>query len=229
MTELVHLETIAEAPNFGDVIFRRIEPFLGRNVLDVGIGIGIFTGRLLARCEKVAGVELVAEFIDIARRRYAGRNLELIQADMGAALPPALAGRRFDTVLWINVLEHIDDDILALRNSHDLLDPGGRLVLVVPDCPWLFNKLDVYGGHFRRYDKAEIASKLERTGFALEHCKSFNMTGILGWFVNGSILRRKYPPKGHVRMFDRLAPWLDALEAFIGPPFGMSIVVVGRK
>ncbi len=230
MTELVHLQTLSEAPHFNDLIFSRVEPFLGRRVLEVGMGMGQFTERLLQRCERVVGIELVEEFLALARRRYQGRErLEIFQADASASLAPLLGDRRFDTVLCMNVLEHIEEDVAALRNFHALLEPGGRVVLIVPDCPWLFNKLDRYGGHFRRYDRAGLQAKLEAAGFSVEHAHSFNMTGILGWFVNGALLRRKYPPVGQVRLFDRLVPWLDRLERWIGPPIGMSILMVGRK
>lgn len=95
MTELVRLETLAEAHHFNDHVFRQVAPYLGRRVLEVGTGIGTFTERLLERCDEVVGIDIVREFVTIARERLRDRpNVEVFEADMGATGTTAATGAR---------------------------------------------------------------------------------------------------------------------------------------
>lgn len=230
MTERLRLETMAEARRFNALLFRRVAPFIGARVLEVGMGIGTFTERLLRRCRSVVGVDVVPEFLAGARERFRdARHLEILAADMGAGIPPALAGRRFDSVVCINVLEHIADDERALAAFFDLLEPGGTLVLLVPQYPWLFNPLDAHDGHHRRYRRRELGAKLARTGFDLLKLGAFNLAGIVGWFVNGTLLRRHDLPQGQMRLYDAVAPVLLGLERLVGPPAGLSVLAVARR
>lgn len=229
MTTMVRLATLSEAQNFNDEVWKRVEPFLGKEILEVGMGIGIFTEKLLSR-GKVFGVDIVPEFVTEARRRLGTRkDLESIVADMGAGLPDSLRGRSFDTIVCMNVLEHIEDDRGTLSRFLGLLKPGGRLVLVVPAHKWLFNPLDSNDGHFRRYEKLELRSRMQEAGFRIVHEGRFNLFGIAGWLVNGTILRRKDLPTGQMGLFDRLAPLLFRIEKLVGPPAGLSLLCVGQK
>ena len=229
MTTMIRLETLSQAKHFNDEVWSRVESFLGSDILEVGMGIGIFTEKLLVR-GKVFGVDIVPEFVTEARRRLGSRkDLESIVADMGAGLPDSLRERSFDTIVCMNVLEHIEDDRGTLSRFLGLLKPGGRLVLVVPAHKWLFNPLDANDGHFRRYEQQELKSRMEEAGFRVKHEGRFNFFGIAGWLVNGTILRRKDLPTGQMGLFDRLAPLLFRLEKLIGPPAGLSLLCVGER
>jgi SAM-dependent methyltransferase len=230
VTTLARLETLAEADHFNQEVFRRVERFIGRRTLEVGTGIGIFTHRLLARCDLVVGVDVVPEFVARCATRFASAaNLELHHAAMGCGVPPPLAGRSFDTIVCMNVLEHIEDDQRTLADLFTLLEPGGRLVLVVPQYPWLYNALDANDGHYRRYRRPGLAARLGTAGFALEHTSRFNLAGIAGWFINGTLLRRRELPNEQMRLYDRLVPWLFRLERLVGPPAGLSLLMVARR
>ncbi|MBI2386177.1 MAG: class I SAM-dependent methyltransferase [Elusimicrobia bacterium] len=230
MTTLTRLETLSTADRFNDEVWSRVQSFIGSDILEVGMGIGIFTEKLLAR-GKVFGVEIVPEFVAEARRRLGDRpGLEYLVADIGGpALPDSLRGRAFDTIVCMNVLEHIEDDRGTLARFLGLLKPGGNLVLVVPAHRWLFNPLDSHDGHFRRYERAELAGKLEAAGFRVVHESTFNLFGIAGWFLNGTILRRKDLPAGQMGLFNKVAPLLFWLENLVGPPVGLSLLAVGAK
>lgn len=230
MTTLRRLETLAGAPNFAAEVWSLVSPFVGSDILEVGMGIGIFTEKLLAR-GRVFGVELVPEFVDEARRRLGPRpGLETVVADIGARdLPDSLRGRTFDTIVCMNVLEHIEDDGLVLSRFRDFLRPGGRLVLVVPAHGWLFNPLDANDGHFRRYGKAELRAKLEDAGLRVEREGRFNFFGIAGWLLNGTVLRRRELPRGQMGLYDLLAPLLFRAERLFGPPAGLSLLAVGVR
>ena len=230
MTTLTRLETLSAADRFNDEVWSRVQGFVGADILEVGMGIGIFTEKLLSR-GKVFGVEIVPEFVEEARRRLGARpGLESLVADIGApALPDSLRGRAFDTIICMNVLEHIEDDLGTLKRFLSMLRPGGKLVLVVPAHRWLFNPLDSHDGHFRRYERAELRAKLEAAGFGVAHESTFNLFGIAGWFLNGTILRRKDLPAGQMGLFNKAAPLLFWLENLLGPPIGLSLLAVGAK
>lgn len=230
MTTLTRLETLSAADRFNDEVWDRVQAFVGTEILEVGMGIGIFTEKLLTR-GKVFGVEIVPEFVAEARRRLGTRpGLESLVADIGGAdLPDSLRGRAFDTIVCMNVLEHIEDDRGTLSRFLGLLKPGGKLVLVVPAHQCLFNPLDSNDGHFRRYAAAELREKLKTAGFSVVHESTFNLFGIFGWFLNGTILRRKDLPAGQMGLFNKVAPLLFWLENLLGPPVGLSLLAVGAK
>lgn len=230
MTTLIRLETLSAADRFNDEVWRRVESFIGTDILEVGMGIGIFTEKLLAR-GKVFGVDIVPEFVEEARRRLGASRpgLECLVADMGAGTPDSLRGRAFDTIVCMNVLEHIEDDRGTLSRFLELLKPGGKLVLVVPAHQCLYNPLDANDGHFRRYERADLEEKLRTAGFSVIHQSCFNLFGIAGWFLNGTILRRKDLPAGQMGLFNKVAPLLFWLENLVGPPVGLSLLAVGAK
>ena len=153
---MTRLETLSAADRFNEEVWNKVQAFVGKEILEVGIGIGIFTEKLLTH-GKVFGVDIVPEFVEAARRRHGTRpDLEYLVADMGAGVPDSLRGRAFDTIVCMNVLEHIEDDRRTLKSFMDMLRPGGKLVLVVPGHMCLFNPLDSNDGHFRRYGAAEL-------------------------------------------------------------------------
>ncbi len=230
MTTLTRLETLSTADRFNDEVWDKVQPFLGTDILEVGMGIGIFTQKLLSR-GRVFGVDIVPEFVEEARRRLGERqDLAARVADIGGAvLPDSLRGRAFDTIVCMNVLEHIEDDRGTLSRFFGLLKPGGKLVLVVPAYRWLYNPLDAHDGHFRRYGRAELNERLRTAGFDVIHESRFNIFGIAGWFLNGTIFRRKDLPPGQMGLFNKVAPFLFRFERLIGPPVGLSLLAVGAK
>ena len=133
-----------------------------------------------------------------------------------------------DSVICFNVLEHIEQDETALRNIFDLLEPGGRFLLLVPSHPWLYGSLDQHLRHHRRYRKKELKNKLEAQGFRVIYLKYFNRIGIFGWFLNGKILRRKELPSFQLAIYNLLVPLLK-LEKFFPLPFGTSLLAVAEK
>jgi SAM-dependent methyltransferase len=133
-----------------------------------------------------------------------------------------------DSVICFNVLEHIEQDEKALRNIFGVLEPKGRLLLLVPSHPWLYGTLDHYLGHHRRYGKKELRNKLETIGFKIIFLKDFNRIGMLGWFLNSKILKTKRLPSFQLRIYNLLVP-LFKLEEFFPLPFGTSLLGVVEK
>ena len=135
---------------------------------------------------------------------------------------------RIDTVVCLNVLEHIEDDRATLADMYDLLQPGGRLVLLVPAFARLYGTLDEHLRHFRRYEKDELEGKVREAGFVLENLMYLNRPGIFGWWLNGKLLRRRVLPRSQLLAFKLLMPLLER-EKERPPSTGLSLVAIGRK
>ncbi|HEV8659637.1 MAG TPA: glycosyl transferase family 2, partial [Thermoanaerobaculia bacterium] len=120
------------------------------------------------------------------------------------------------------------DDDAALRRVNQLLMPGGRVIIFVPAGKELYGSLDRGIGHQRRYERDELAEKLARAGFEVEHASYQNQFAKLAWFVNSKLLGRTALPSGQSRIFDYLVPLLRAVEGE-NPSSGLSLIAVGRK
>ena len=231
--EAVGIETLlrmADVEAYNAWVYRQIRPYLGERVLEVGCGIGNMTGYYVDRPLLVC-VDLLAESLALVRRKLPGRpNLHTMQGDICAdSTVAALAPYGFDTVVMLNVLEHIDDDARALACIHRLLVPGGRLLLLVPAERYLYGTLDRALGHYRRYEPAGLRALLAGSGYTVESLRYMNLAGILGWFLNARVLRRQLLPRPQLGLFNLLAPLFERLEAQVAPPRGQSLVAICRK
>jgi SAM-dependent methyltransferase len=138
-----------------------------------------------------------------------------------------LAEERLDTIVCLNVLEHVAEDVASLRTMRGLLVPGGRVVLLVPALPALYGSLDAALGHVRRYTRAELRVKCAAAGLRLIHLEYFNLGGVLGWWLTGRVLRRSLIPRGSLRMYDSLVP-LFRLERWLPWRVGQSLIAVAE-
>jgi SAM-dependent methyltransferase len=140
-----------------------------------------------------------------------------------------LSPSSFDTIMLINVLEHIKEEPEFLTKIHELMKPGGKFILLVPAFEWLFGTLDIIVGHERRYKKKVLVRKLQHHGFDPLHTRYMNAIGIFGWWLNGKILKKEEFSVYQIRKFEHLIPHIARLEKLIPPPFGQSILVVSQK
>ena len=134
----------------------------------------------------------------------------------------------FDSVVCVNVLEHIADDLGALAEIHRVLQPGGFLLALVPAHPALYGANDRLSGHERRYEKPELRRKIERTGFSVRELRHVNPVGALGWFMSGKVLRRGEITEGSLQLYDRAVPVLRQLDR-LRLPVGLSLWAVAQK
>lgn len=209
-------------------IWDRVQPYVGQRVLEVGAGSGTMTRFMYGR-ELIVATDREMPYVDRLRnafRRRPGIAIERFDPDVDDAQD--LARYAFDTVTCINVLEHTADDIAALRRMHQLLIPGGRIVVFVPAGKDLYGALDEGVGHQRRYEQDELVSKLQQAGFEIEEVGYQNQLAKLAWYFNSKVLRRQALPLAQSRIFDRLVPILRGLEGE-KPAAGLSLIAIARK
>jgi 2-polyprenyl-3-methyl-5-hydroxy-6-metoxy-1,4-benzoquinol methylase len=210
----------------------QFRPYLGRRILEIGCGVGGIID-LLGPRDLICGLDVEAEVLDYAAERFRHRpecQFELCDInETDSETLERLRGEEFDTIICMNVLEHIRDDIGALQRMEEVLAPGGALALLVPAHLGLYGPYDKVDGHFRRYSKAYLRTILQQTGLRLVRSHYFNAVGALGWWVQYKLLRRSIHGEGQLGLMNRLLPLVRAAEWLVKPPFGLSLIAVCRK
>ena len=224
------LETMQEARRYGEHLFGLLRPYIGRRVLEVGCGIGTFTGRLLDLADDVVGIEPNVNCVVRTRSAIGSHpRFTLHECHLEECDAEALQAHRFDTILCVNVLEHIENDVQALRRFRELLQPGGHALIFVPAVPAAYGPLDAELGHHRRYTRASLTRAFREAGLDLATIRYTNPIGLIGWMFNAHVTKSKAHSLSQVRMFERLvAPWALPLERLFQPPIGLSLVAIGR-
>ncbi len=217
-------------PGFARWMYRTVRGELGQHVLDAGAGIGTFTEILVKDGRRVEVLEFDEAFAEHLRQRFEGiAAVSVFPGDLTEKV--ALARIPVvDSVLCLNVLEHVGDDPAAMRNLLEKTWPGGKMVALVPAYPWLFNSMDKAVGHFRRYGKRQFLERLTDAGWEVERVFRFNAFGIPGWFFAGSVMRRSTPGRSLYRLFDALVPLFSFLErTVVRGSVGLSLIAVCRR
>ncbi len=220
---------LAELDRYNHWIYEQIAHSLGRRVLEIGSGTGNITRFLCADDREVIATDVIPTYRGELERLFSDQpNVRVGKFDLTAPAPEEFVDRPMDTVVCLNVLEHVEDDIFALEQMHDVLKHGGYLALLVPAHRVLYGEFDRAVGHYRRYEKKELIDKLSQVGFTVREAKFFSLLAALPWFINGRLLKRDYLPTGQANLANRLVPLLK-LERLIGPPCGLSLIAIAQK
>lgn len=222
------LDIMSAAPRYNRWQYDVIAPWIGKRVLEVGSGIGNMSEHIAPGRELVVLTDMDEWYRHQLRDRFADDGQvvvdQLTLPDPGA--PARFREHRLDTVVALNVVEHIEDDVATLKTMSEFLVPGGRVVILVPALQLIFGTLDTELGHFRRYSRATLAAAFEAAGIRLERMFWYNRVGVFGWWLNGRIRRVSRIPLDQLKTFDRLVPFLR-WERLVPLPFGQSLVAIG--
>jgi len=228
------LERFARAGRFNRWLFETIYPYCSGKVLEVGSGIGNLSRFFLEKKFLLTASDLRDEYCNILHEKF-GRNpyLEAIQP-IDLTLPGfemhyhSMTGK-FNTIVALNVIEHIKDAGLAINNCKKLLMPGGCMVILVPAYPFLYNELDKELGHFIRYTSGTLQQLLQQEKLEIIHKEYFNAAGIPGWFLNGTLFRKRIVPRAQLQLFDKLVPVMKLADTITFHRIGLSVIAVARK
>jgi SAM-dependent methyltransferase len=219
-------ERMARAENYFAWQARLVLPEIGRRVLEVGCGIGNFTGLLLDR--EVLAVDADPACIERIKARFP--HLQAAVAVAGRTDFTQFATAGFDSCVCLNVLEHIEDDEAAIWAMASALERGGVIVLIVPAFAALYGPIDRNLGHYRRYSRASLRRVAERAGLRVRKLHYLNCIGFFGWWVNARIFKREAQSTGQIEIFDRwIVPGLSLAESWVPMPFGQSLFAVLEK
>jgi SAM-dependent methyltransferase len=224
------LQNLSKADAFTQWVLGEISPWLGQRVLEVGCGIGTYTAGMAVGSRQIVAMDMERTFIDEAARRLGQHpNVQLICGDATEVGLPKSSGEAFDTVVLLDVLEHIEDDVALLARLRSRLAPGGHLILKVPAMPSLYSPMDEAIGHWRRYDKRGLTDVISRAGLEIARVWSFNAAAVPGWWWNGRVRKLRAPPGEQVALFDRLVPVLRPLDRLARLFCGISLLAVARR
>jgi SAM-dependent methyltransferase len=218
------------AVNYTRWVLEQFSDAMGSNIVEVGIGHGGYSEFMPAGAN-YCGVDIDPVNVTGARLRYP--RAKFVQADITTSdFVREFESIAPDTILCCNVIEHIQDDRLAVGNMLRVLAPNGKLLLFVPALPVLFNDLDRLAGHYRRYTKGSLRAVIPDVG-RIDSLTYFNSVGAVGWFANSFVRHRQIDSKSvatQVEFFDRvLIPVSRMADKLTGHLFGQSLVAIVGK
>ena len=231
----LELESMAFAVNYRGWILDTFRPFLGKRIVEVGAGLGTFSQLLLeTKPEWLHAIEPSAHLYAQLAERFpvvASNGIGRVhQGTLGETAEHIRKSGTPDSLVYVNVLEHIEDDASELRMTHSLLQPGGHILIFAPAHPWLMGSMDHQLGHYRRYTMTELVRKCQAAGFTIRFSSYFDMLGILPWWLKYCLLQSRTMEPHAVRFYDRYAvPVSRFLERAITPPIGRNLIIVGQK
>ncbi|WP_433476856.1 class I SAM-dependent methyltransferase [Spirillospora sp. CA-142024] len=216
-----------EARNYRKYEYDTIAPHVGRSMLEVGSGLGHFSEQFAGRLDYLVVSDNDPYCVGELRNRYEDNDdVEVIDL----ALPADIKIRqKVDTVVMMNVLEHIKDDVQALRDLAAVTEPGGRIVIWVPGYMQLYGDFDRKVGHVTRYTPATLEKSVREAGLVPEVLKPINFLGGIAWWFAVRRGGAGYPDPKLVKIYDRtVVPLTRTIERFVKPPFGQTVICVAR-
>jgi glycosyltransferase involved in cell wall biosynthesis len=223
------LISLRKATHYNYWIYEQIKPFLGKRILEIGSGIGNI-GRFFLNKELILLTDIEERYLLHLEETFSVygkvkvKKWDCLKDDISE-----LKEFDIDTVVCLNVLEHLKEDKIVLKKFYQLLPSGGRVVILVPALKFLYGSFDKYFGHYRRYEKEELIALLEDTQFKIEKISYFNFIGALSWFLNAKLLRQAHFSPQQLELFNLFVPLIKRIEKKFSPPFGISLIAIGEK
>lgn len=226
-----NLKILAGANKFTLWMYEQIKPYLKGHILEIGSGRGNYSKLIIKDFanNKITLSEIDENYIADLQKTFPQANVTTIKLNLEkkpdfASLPP------IDSAFALNVLEHVEHDVDALNNLYEKLTPGGTIAILVPAHQFLYNCIDKSVGHYRRYNKKLMRTKVAQTKFKIKTQFYFNAISILGWYWGGNILKKDILSENKMQLLDKLVPVLRFIEKYIlRKSIGMSLVTVLQK
>ena len=227
------LASISGADKFNRWMYKTIKPYCNGRILEIGGGIGNISQCFLNDGEELMVTELQSEYCEIIRKRFENHQslkgiiaMDIIDPEFDLKYTSMFGS--FDSVFALNVVEHIDDQHKAIANCKKLLKKDGHLVILVPAFQSIFNHFDIALGHYRRYTAKTLRPVFETNNIQVIHHQYFNLIGIAGWWMSGSLLRKKIIPEGQMKLYNFFVPVFRIIDQFANKWLGLSVIMVGK-
>ncbi len=225
------LDTFSVATTWKAYFVGHISPFIKGRVLEVGAGIGTTTAMLCEgrRYESWSCLEPDAELLRQLSARRAAGNLPEYCEPVSGTLSDLPNGTTFDTVLYIDVLEHIEDDRGELAAAAKFVAPEGHLMVVSPSHNWLYTSFDFAVGHFRRYNRKMLRT-VAPTDLVPAKLFYLDSVGLFASLANKLVLHQVEPTRKQLMVWDRvLVPLSKLFDPLLGYNFGKQIIAIWKR
>ncbi|WP_406831868.1 class I SAM-dependent methyltransferase [Pedococcus sp. KACC 23699] len=224
--QTVSLESLSEAQRYHRWLTDLAFPHLGDHPVEIGSGLGGYARTWLQDgLPAITVTERDESRLGVLKDTF-GDDSRVTVSDLDVFAPPRA---EYSAMVAMNVLEHIEDHVGALRSAHALLRPGGRVIIFVPAFEFAMSRFDRAIGHYRRYTVPSLRGVYEAAGLEVETIHYVNAPGLLAWFAGMRLLRMtpRYGPT--VKVWDSaVVPVARSVESRVRPPFGQSVFAVGR-
>ena len=228
------LNVIAAADKFNNWMYQTIKPFLKGNILEIGSGIGNITQCVINDNFKVTASDIRDNYCAMLQDRFGEnpylneiRNIDIVHPEFDNEYKDLFD--KFDSIVALNIVEHVENDGLAIKNCKKLLRQEGNLIILVPAYMGLYNQFDKELEHFRRYTKSTLEKIFIAAGLKINKTQYFNFIGILGWWFSGRILRKKTIPGGQMKLYNTLVPIFKLVDKVMLNKVGLSVITFGTK
>jgi hypothetical protein len=230
------LEAMSEASNYHRWILEIFAPYLGRHLVEVGAGLGSFSELILRQhvCKTLSLVEpsnsMFERLAAHIRQLDTSASVDTYHSTFVEVADLLKTRHAPDSIIYVNVLEHIADDEDELNFVQRTLSERGRVFLFVPALTWLFGNFDTRVGHFRRYSKPDLEGKLARSGFKILRSTYFDFPGIVPWWFKYRLMKSDTMEPGAVKFYDRfIVPTVRRIESKVTMPIGKNIIAIAEK
>ncbi|HSW97485.1 MAG TPA: class I SAM-dependent methyltransferase [Candidatus Saccharimonadales bacterium] len=219
------LEILEVAKNYNKWIAEQCLQHIKSPLLEVGSGTGNISKFFLSK-KGVTLSDIDAGLVKTLKKKFSQKSVSIQKIDISKKLTKR---NKYQTIVAINVLEHIQDDKKAIKNMHALLQKGGKIILLVPAKKFAYTEFDRLLGHHRRYEKEKLKKLTEKSGFITEKIYYFNFVGLWSWILRSKMEKSHSLKPYQVAIFDKIVPYLKVIEKVIPVPVGVSLILVGVK
>lgn len=220
------LESMSLAGWYNNWVKNNFSKYLSGSILEIGCGIGNFSS-FLSNYGSLTAIDINKDYVKEAQGKI-GQGVEVGLGDIEKG-NYFFKDRKFNTIVCLNVLEHIKDDRIALENVYKLLAKNGYLILLVPAHQILYNSIDKSIGHYRRYEKDKLIKLLKDCNFEIVKDRRLNFFGGIGWFIAGKLFKDSQVSEGKIKIFNLIGPLFITLENIFEPPFGTSLLLIAKR
>lgn len=228
------LQIIAKADSFNKWMYETIRPYIKGEILEIGSGIGNISKFVVSNGSSLTLSDYNPEYQRFLKENFsrfpnvrAVLSIDLQHPDFFNHY--STLKEKFDSVFLLNVIEHLEDDAIAVENCRFLLKKEGHLIILAPAYPFLFCRFDKELGHYRRYTMKKISSIFPQQSFKIVQTQYFNFIGIAGWLLFGKLLKRKMIGSGEMSAFNKLVPLLKMADHITFKKVGLSLIAIGKK
>lgn len=223
------LEAMSFASNYYTALIRLLSPFLGEKVAEVGAGTGNLS-RLILK-EKISDLTAFEPSANLFPLLCEALKEESNKVSINNYFHEVSHNYQsyFDSILYVNVLEHIEDDKKELEYIKYSLNKNGYACIFVPALTWLYSDFDKSIGHYRRYHKKDLVRLVESSGLKIVKADYIDFIGIFPWYISLVLLKNKLNVK-HVKLYDKYVfPVTKFVENIIPLPIGKNLLLIAKK
>ncbi len=228
------LSVIERADKFNLWTYKTIKPFCKGKILEIGSGIGNISQFFIKDDQNITLSDIRDNYCEILKDKFKAKennidviNIDLVDQEFDTKYKNFIG--TFDTVFALNVVEHIENDQLALKNIYKLLAKNGIVIILVPAYQALYNGIDKGLEHYRRYTQKLTDKVVASADFKIVHRQYFNSMGIFGWYISGKLQKNDTIPAGQMNLYNKLVPIFRLIDKMVFNKFGLSNISVGQK